>query len=127
VSRCTATSNGSATNGAGISTDIRAIVSGCTAIGNKGDGIVFSGDSYVANNHASKSGGAGFHDLGSASRIDSNVSRENAGVGIFASSADTVIRNNSGANINGQYGPTAGPNWGPVGVASSATSPWANF
>jgi hypothetical protein len=127
VHRCTANDNA----GAGINTGIRAEVTGCNAIGNKGDGIGFGGDSFVLNNHASKSGGAGFHDFGSASRIDGNVSRENIGIGILASSADTVVRNNSGANGNGatnnQYGPTAGPNWGPVGVGSTATSPWANF
>ena len=131
VSDCAAGINGSGTTGSGIATGIRASISGCTAIGNKADGIVFSGDSFVLNNHASTNGGAGFHDLGSASRIDGNVSRENTGTGILANVADTVVRNNSGANGNGvannQYGPTAGANWGPVGIASSATSPWANF
>ena len=131
VTNCASTKNGSGTTGAGILTDIRASVSGCTAIGNKGDGIVFSGDSVVLNNHASTNGGAGFHDLGSASRIEGNVARENIGLGISAATIDTVIRNNSGANGNGaannQYGPTAGANWGPVGTANNATSPWANF
>jgi hypothetical protein len=131
ISDCAADINGSAPTGSGIVTDIRASISGCTAIGNKADGIVFSGDSFVLNNHASKNGGAGFHDVGGASRIDGNVSRENIGTGIFAATGDTVVRNNSGANGNGaannQYGPTAGANWGPVGTANSATSPWANF
>jgi hypothetical protein len=132
ISGSTANNNGNGTSGAaGIATDIRANISGCTAIGNKADGILFSGDSFVLNNHASKNGGAGFHDLGSASRIDGNVSRENVGTGILASTGDTVVRNNSGANGNGaannQYGPTAGANWGPVGTANSTTSPWANF
>jgi hypothetical protein len=130
ISKCTANGNGSGPN-AGISTGIRANISGCTAIGNNGDGIVFSGDSFVLNNHASTNSGAGFHDLGGASRIDGNVSRENIGTGVLASTGDTVVRNNSGANGNGaannQYGPTTGPNWGPVGTAASATSPWANF
>jgi hypothetical protein len=131
VTHCSSTQNGIGTNGSGILTDIRASISGCTAIGNKGDGIVFSGDSLVSHNHASTNGGAGFHDVGSASRIDGNISRENIGTGIFASTGDTVVRNNSGANGNNtadnQYGPTAGANWGPVGTANSATSPWANF
>jgi hypothetical protein len=122
--------NGTGTTGSGILTDIRASISGCTAIGNKGDGIVFSGDSFVLNNHASTNGGAGFHDVGSASRIDGNVSRENIGIGILAAAIDTVVRNNSVANgnsaANNQYGPTAGANWGPVGNASS-TNPWTNF
>ncbi len=124
---CTSSNNGTGTIGSGISTSIRATISGCSAIGNKGDGIVFGGDSFVLNNHASTNGGAGFHDLGSASRIDGNVSRENTGTGILASSADTVVRNSSGANGGAAYGPTAGANWGPVGLASNATSPWANF
>jgi parallel beta-helix repeat protein len=131
VTHCSSTKNGTGTTGAGILTDIRASISGCTAIGNKGDGIVFSGDSLVSNNHASTNGGAGFHDVGSASRIDGNVSRENTGTGILASTGDTVVRNNSGANGNGaannQYGPTVGANWGPVGTANTATSPWTNF
>jgi len=128
---CTSTLNGANATGAGISTDIRATITGCSAIANRGDGIVFNGDSFVLNNHASTNGGAGFHDLGSASRIDGNVSRENTGTGILASAADTVVRNNSGANgnntANNQYGPTAGVNWGPVGTANNSTSPWANF
>ena len=123
--------NGSGTTGSGIATDIRASISGCTAGANKADGIVFNGDSFVLNNHASANGGAGFHDVGSASRIDGNVSRENIGIGILANAIDTVVRNNSGANGNGtpsnQYGPTAGANWGPVGTANNSTSPWANF
>jgi hypothetical protein len=131
VSGCTSTNNGAGTTGSGIATGIRVSVSGCSAIGNKGDGIVFSGDSFVINNHASTNGGAGFHDVGSASRIDGNVSRENIGTGILAATGDTVVRNNSGANGNGaannQYGPTAGANWGPVSTANTATSPWANF
>ena len=124
---CTSTGNGTGTTGSGIATDIRAHISGCTAIGNKGDGIVFSGDSFVLNNHASKNGGAGFHDIGGFSRIDGNVSRENTGMGIQAGGNDTVVRNNSGANGGVAYGPTAGANWGPVGTANTATSPWANF
>ena len=132
VSGCTSTNNGVGTTGSGIATDIRAAISGCTAIGNKADGIVFSGDSFVLNNHASLNGGAGFHDIGSASRIDGNVSRENIGLGIFAATIDTVVRNNSVANgnsaPNNQYGPTVGPNWGPTGAtANTSTSPWANF
>jgi hypothetical protein len=125
---CTSTNNGTGTTGSGIATGIRASVSGCSAIGNKRDGIVFNGDSFVINNHASANGGAGFHDVGSNSRIDGNVSRENTGMGIQAAAADTVVRNNSGANGDLAYGPTAGANWGPTGVtANTSTSPWANF
>jgi hypothetical protein len=125
---CTSTLNGANAIGAGISTDIRATITGCSAIGNRADGIVFSGDSFVLNNHASTNGGAGFHDLGSNSRIEGNVSRENTGMGIQAAPADTVVRNNSGANGGLSYGPTAGPNWGPTATtANTSTSPWANF
>jgi hypothetical protein len=125
---CTSTNNGTGTTGSGIATGIRASVSGCSAIGNKEDGIVFSGDSFVINNHASTNGGAGFHDVGSNSRIDGNVCRENTGMGIQAAAADTVVRNNSGANGDLAYGPTAGANWGPTGVtANTPTSSWANF
>jgi len=132
VMGCTSTNNGTGTIGSGIATGIRASVSGCSAIGNKGDGIVFNGDSFVIGNHASTNGGAGFHDIGSASRVEGNVARENIGLGISAATIDTVVRNNSGANGNGaadnQYGPTAGANWGPVGAtANTSTSPWANF
>lgn len=131
ITGCTSNNNGTGTTGAGIATGIRASINGCTAISNMADGIVFSGDSFVLNNHASTNGGAGFHDVGSASRIDGNVSRENAGTGILANAADTVVRNNSGANgnltANNQYGPTAGANWGPVNTANTSTSPWANF
>jgi hypothetical protein len=126
LSGCASTGNGTGTTGSGIATDVRADISGCTAVANKGDGIVFSGDSYVLNNHASKNGGAGFHDIGGFSRIDGNVSRENTGMGIQAGGNDTVVRNNSGANGGAAYGPTAGANWGPVGNASS-TNPWTNF
>ena len=126
VTGCTTNNNGLGTKGSGITTGIRASIMGCTAIGNKTDGIVFSGDSYVLNNHASTNGGAGFHDIGGFSRIDGNVSRENTGMGIQAGGNDTVVRNNSGANGGLAYGPTAGANWGPVGNASS-TNPWTNF
>jgi hypothetical protein len=122
ISGCTANSN----TGSGIVTDIRASITGCTSIGNVADGIVFSGDSFILSNHASKNGGAGFHDIGSYSRIDGNVARENTGMGISAAPQDTVVRNNSGANGGVAYGPTAGANWGPVGNASS-TNPWTNF
>ena len=128
VTNCSSTKNGTGTTGAGIHTDIRASISGCTAIGNKGDGIVFSGDSFVLNNHASTNGGAGFHDVGGFSRIDGNVSRENTGIGVQADPNDTVVRNNSGGNGGVSYGPTVGTNWGPTGAtANTSTSPWANF
>jgi hypothetical protein len=128
LTACSSTNNGSGTTGSGIAADIRSTISDCSAIGNKADGIVFSGDSFVLNNHASTNGGAGFHDVGGASRIDGNVSRENTGIGILAGANDTVVRNNSGANGGVPYGPTAGPNWGPTGgTANTSTSPWANF
>ncbi len=131
VAGCVASGNGRNGMGSGIVAGIRATVDNCNTVGNSVNGIFAGGDSSILNNHSSQNGGgtpgAGIVTTsGTGSRIEGNSVRDNAGVGINASSLDTIIHNTSG-NKTTNYSPVSGPNFGPIQGVSIATSPFANF
>src|SRR4051812_44530194 len=136
---CVADENGTGAAGRGIEGDIRTVVKRCSATQNRADGISVAGESVIVDNRTSSNGAgtaaAGIRTTnsgGSGSRIEANQSRDNTGIGIVASTGDVVIRNSAGNNTGGNYrdavaAPLSGPNIGPIGSASTATSPFANL
>jgi hypothetical protein len=143
--------NGNGTTGSGIVGGIRTAVKNCAAADNQKNGIVVGNDSIVLENHANHNGlgatgdgisfgatslaqgndasgntGDGIHGTGNLNRIDGNLADSNTGIGIHGG-ADFIFRNCSNNNTGGNYIPATGTNIGPVGNASTATSPFANF
>lgn len=156
IKDCSATSNGigidmsgangsviahcavSENTGKGISGGVALIITDCTVYFNGGDGITVNQSCQVISNNASSNvnGGAGIRTVGFGNRIDNNHCVGNASYGIKSAgpTTDIVIRNDCSGNAgvvvagsNANYSPNSGTYFGPLGLPSTATSPWANF
>ena len=104
------------------------LVSSCAANNNAGDGFFFTSNNLLTNNVATGNGLHGFVGSGSNNRIDGNHAVANTNTGFLSASAtaDFTIRNTAYANAT-NYNPSSGVYLGPLGLPSTATSPWANF
>lgn len=123
VSRCTAVANGN-----GFYADYAKIID-CTASGNSSNGILAHAGSLVEGNHSQQNGmGNGIEvDAGGGdNRIDSNyVTLNNFGVRV--QSMGNIITRNSARNNATGYSIAGGNDAGPIGLAATNMSPWANI
>jgi hypothetical protein len=132
VSGCVSLNNG----GIGIRV-VSGIVSGCMVQGNQLSGSRIAGtnsevvgNNCVGNNAANLTTEAGIYSDASNSRIEDNHVTGSGYAGILAASGNTnniIIRNTVIGNGANNYVVPSGNDLGPVGAASTATSPWANI
>jgi parallel beta-helix repeat protein len=126
ISTCTARGNN--LGGIDLVGQYNSII-GCTASGNSGNGIVAAYGSLILNNNASGNTDDGIHTTGSNSRIDSNHTISNAGLGINSTggiNGDYIMRNSSFGNATNYY-PTGGSYFGPLESPATSTHPTANY
>lgn len=123
---CNARENG----GSGISVGGGCTVAQCTTRKNGGDGIALV-RGYALNNNCERNGfngdGAGIHvSEGREARLEgNNVTGNDRGIDVD-SSGNLIIKNSARGNgVN--YAIVDGNDVGPIGSASSSTSPWANI
>ena len=130
VTHCTASFN----QQWGIEVFDGAIIKNCVVKGNTEDGIRVewfgSGGpekgAYILNNNCESNGGAGIYVSGSRNRIEGNhLSSNGLGLRVIAS-GNAVIRNTATGNTT-NYDLVDGNDVGPIGGASTSTSPWANI
>jgi|GEM_PF-1212356 hypothetical protein len=132
INACVVTANGSA----GISAGEASTISGCVARTNLGDGIVVSVACLVENNTCDGNGNggtsAGIHALGTANRIEGNLSAFNNGRGFAADGIrNLIVKNSARGNTGPDYAIAASNNYGQLylnpGDAFTNNNPWANF
>ena len=96
-----------------------------------GDGIHVAGDvNYVNNNLVAANGSAGIRvaSTGDLNRIEGNYAAGNTSNGISLEGwGNTVFRNSASGNVGVAYFTGAGNDIGPLQLAATATSPWANL
>lgn len=112
----------------GIDANTNSNVRRCTSSGNAGSGISVHSASTVADNHSYSNADHGISIVGTDNRIESNHVISNTKNGILCSGTGNVLlRNSASGNADGDYDIVAGNDMGPIGSASSSTSPWANI
>lgn len=96
-----------------------------------GDGIHVAGDgNYVNNNVGAANGSVGIHvaSTGDLNRIEGNYAAGNTSYGVSIEGwANTVFRNSSLTNGGVAYFIGGTTDMGPLQLAATATSPWANI
>jgi hypothetical protein len=134
VKNCVANTNGNGSSGFGIQVASRAAVTECVASQNRNDGIRAVSACYLSNNTTDGNGvgttAHGIHTTGANNRIDSNHADDNSGNGIRSDSGggvDMTVRNSARNNLAGNYSPSSGSTFGPIGNPETATSAWSNF
>jgi parallel beta-helix repeat protein len=112
------------------------MVSGCVAAGNTGDGINVFLSCQVLNNVCAGNGGAtpttaGIYYAYADNRIEGNHVFNNLPYGIFGGgAAASIVIRNSAVAVGSQktnYSTGIFDDAGPIGLAHTATSPWANI
>ncbi len=102
----------------------------CNSSLNGNDGMYVGGSTTVLNNNVSQNANLGIHCVGINNRIDGNHAFGNQ-LGVycvnFGFHSNVVIRNTAHDNVFADYIPGSDAHMGPVGLPSTATSPWANF
>jgi hypothetical protein len=134
IRRCHICSNGSF-GGINLSANGPGYISDCLVGNNAGYGIEIFGQGYViSGNDCFQNSSGGIVLQESNNRVDGNhvvtpLSIKGISVTSSAYTNNVVVRNTVGgggsAAIN--YSNTGGSDFGPIGSASSATSPWANI
>ncbi len=125
--RCAVTFNG----GKGIVASFANTISGCTLKDNGSHGIEISAGNYVLHNLIDRSGvgegdGAGIRVLSQANRIEGNNLTGNDW-GLDVDDVGNLIIKNSAKGNGTNYDIVSGNDVGPIGSASSSSSPWANI
>jgi parallel beta-helix repeat protein len=150
INRCSSGANTSTaatltpSTGMGFEVGSNSTIQGCTADGNKGDGINISGDSIARDNTGHANGiagdGAGIHATGADNRIEgNNVTDNDRGIDVD-SAGNFVVKNSASGNAT-NFEIAAGNAVGPVVAAPASpaisgstgtsnvgsTDPWANI
>lgn len=128
VENVTANNNGVGNPNAGIVAQDGSSIHNCTVRGNNTDGIRVTSGCLVIGNSVLRNSSAGIAVVGSYNRIDGNSLPTNTLFGIVTTaSGNVIVRNNAAGNGTNNYCMVAGNDLGPVGIASSASSPWSNI
>jgi len=138
-------------NGTGLTTSNNAVVADCTVEGNGSAGMIVgtgstverclvsangaggiqvnTGSTVVGNHCDSHASSIGIRVTGNRNRIEGNTtSRNSIGVQVVdGATGNTIIRNSALGNTFAAYSIFAGNDVGPIGPASTATSPFANI
>ena len=133
VSGCVARENGNAGILANSGT-----VSGCFAQNNGASGIYVNlpgsqiiGNTCIGNNSFNNAAQAGIYINDSNNRVEGNHVTANGYAGIQVENSsyvnNVIIKNTVAGNGANNYLGTAGNDFGPIGTAATATSPWANI
>jgi parallel beta-helix repeat protein len=119
--------------GTGIFVNGSSLVSGCTVVGNTGDGILANDRCRIVgnlcHNNATVAGTAGIHCTSVGNTIDGNQLSGNS-VGLKTGASPNVIIRNIASGNTTNYSLAAGTNTvGPMlsAGAIASTNPWANF
>lgn len=106
------------------------LLEGCVARGNSGDGIQCDKEVTVRFCHVEDNfSGVGIRVIGTDCRLEANTLLNNGVNGILigaGATGNTVFRNSASGHAT-NYSIVAGNDFGPIGSAASATSPWANI
>lgn len=125
VRDCIAVGNGNN----GIQVGSGSIVSGCVTGSNQANGIRLSDHGLAMGNSSGANSQAGIRALARENRIEANHVTEND-YGIYLDDGgfdSVVVRNSASSNVTQNYYVGTGNDVGPIGTATSSTSPWANI